>query len=154
MTGLLFVEVMSRYSNHAPPLLDKLQKLAQSVALDIEAGRPIDPAEPPRVHKLDERLDSETMARIVGEYEAGGSSESIGTLFCLSKRSVIKILREAGVKVRYPRMTEAELRRATMLYNSGSSLVEVGNRLGRDHSTIHKALQRAGVRMRDSHGRP
>lgn len=85
---------MSRYSNHVPPLLDRLQKLAQSVALDIEAGRPIDPVKSPRVHKLDERLDSETMARIVAEYEAGGSSESIGALFCLSKRSVIKILRE------------------------------------------------------------
>ncbi|TDU87557.1 hypothetical protein EV138_1081 [Kribbella voronezhensis] len=107
----------------------------------------------PRVHKLDERLDSETVAKIVAEYEAGGSSESIGALFCLSKRSVIKILREAGIKVRYPRMTEAELRRATMLYNSGSSLVGVGNRLGREHSTVYKALKRARVRMRDTHGR-
>lgn len=142
---------MSRYSNHAPPLLDRLRKLAQSIALDIEGARPID--RPPPVHKLDERLDSETMARIVAEYGAGGSSESIGALFCLSKRSVIKILCEAGIKVRYPRMTEAEIRRATMLYNDGSSLVEVGNRLGRDHSTIQKALRRAGVRMRDSHGR-
>jgi hypothetical protein len=105
------------------------------------------------VHKLDERLDAETMAQIVAEYEAGGSSASIGALFSLSKRSVIKILREAGVKVRYPRMTEAELRRAITLYSSGSSLHEVGNR-GRDHSTIHKALKRHGVRMRDSHGRP
>lgn len=105
------------------------------------------------MHKLDERLDSETMARIVAEYEAGGSSESISALFCLSKRSVIKILREAGVKIRYPRTTEAELRRATILYNQGCSLVEVGKRLERDHSAIHKALQRAGVRMRDTHGR-
>ncbi|TDD20773.1 helix-turn-helix domain-containing protein [Kribbella turkmenica] len=144
---------MRRYSNQ-PLLLDRLQKLAQSIALDINEARPIEPAEPPRVHKLDERLDSETMARIVAEYEAGGSSESIGALFRLSKRSVIKILREAGIKVRYPRMTEAEIRRATMLYNDGASLVEVGNRLGRDHTTIHKALKRHGVRMRDSHGRP
>jgi hypothetical protein len=66
----------------------------------------------------------------VAEYDAGGSSESIGALFCLSKRSVIKILREAGIKVRYPRMTEAELRRATMLYRDGYSLLEVSKRLG------------------------
>ncbi|MFC9692288.1 helix-turn-helix domain-containing protein [Kribbella sp. NPDC056951] len=144
---------MRRYSNQ-PLLLDRLQKLAQSIALDMDEARPIEPAQPSRVHKLDERLDAETMAQIVAEYEAGGSSASIGALFSLSKRSVIKILREAGVKVRYPRMTEAELRRAIALYNSGSSLLEVGNRLGRDHSTIHKALKRHGVRMRDSHGRP
>ncbi|MFD3399831.1 helix-turn-helix domain-containing protein [Kribbella sp. NPDC058693] len=144
---------MSRYSNQ-PLLLEKLQNLAVSVALETTPQKPVTEATSvPRVHKLDDRLGSETVARIVAEYEAGASSAAIGSLFSLSKKSVVKVLREAGIKVRYPRMTESELRRATMLYNDGCSLVEVGKRLGRDHSTIYKSLKRAGMRLRDTHGR-
>ncbi|MFC5265879.1 helix-turn-helix domain-containing protein [Kribbella qitaiheensis] len=145
---------MGRYSNQ-PLLLEKLQDLAASVALETTPERPVTGATPtPRVQRLDERLDGETVAQIIVEYEAGASSAAIGSMFSLSKKSVVKVLREAGINVRYPRMTESELRRATMLYNDGYSLVEVGRRLGRDHSTIYKAMKRAGMKMRDSHGRP
>ena len=124
--------------------------------MEAVASDPVRPAETAvvrRVHKLDQRIDGEQIARIVAEYEDGTSAGVIGGMFDLSKRSVIKILREAGVAIRLPRMSEAEVREATRLYASGLSLENVGKRLGRDHSTIYKALRRAGVRMRDTHGR-
>ncbi|WP_369410824.1 helix-turn-helix domain-containing protein [Kribbella voronezhensis] len=51
-------------------------------------------------------------------------------------------------------MSSAEIREAARLYGTGLSLAEVGKRMGRGYSTIHKALHRAGVRLRDTHGRP
>jgi DNA-binding CsgD family transcriptional regulator len=144
---------MSRYSN-LYPLLSRLQELAEAIASDTTGEKPVTSSTPaPRVHKLDHRLDGEQIARIVAEYEAGASAAVIGDMFSLSKRSVIKIVREAGVVIWWPRMSHAEIREATRLYAGGLSLVEVGKRLNRDHSTIYKALKRAGVRMRDSHGR-
>lgn len=122
--------------------------------MEAVASDPVRPAETAvvrRAHKLDERTDGEQIARIVAEYEAGASAAVIGEMFSLSKRSVIKILREAGIAIRLPRMSEAEVREATRLYAGGLSLVDVEKRLGRDHSTIYKALRRVGVRMRDSH---
>ncbi|MEV5967311.1 helix-turn-helix domain-containing protein [Kribbella sp. NPDC051952] len=50
-------------------------------------------------------------------------------------------------------MSSTEVRQATQLYAAGLSLADVGKRMGRSYSTIHKALKRAGVRMRDTHGR-
>lgn len=141
---------MRRYSNR-PLLLERLTRLLTEVS-DTSQIRPPD-STPPRVHKLDERLDVDAIARIVAEYEEGSSAAEIGELMSLSKRSIIKILREAGVAIRLPRMSEAEIQEATRLYASGLSLVDAGKRLNRDHSTIYKALKRMGVRMRDSHGR-
>jgi hypothetical protein len=39
------------------------------------------------------------------------------------------------------------------LYASGQSLVKIGAHLGVDASTVHKALKKAGVKLRDHHGR-
>lgn len=144
------MEVLVRYSNQTH-LLHQLRKVTEAVASD--PVRPVETAVVRRVHKLDERIDSELIARIVAEYEAGASAAVIGDMFNLSKRSIIKILREASVAIRLPRMSEAEIQEATRLYVSGLSLVDVGKRLDREHSTIYKVLKRAGVRMRDSHGR-
>lgn len=88
------------------------------------------------------------------EHEAAAIVRSHRLDVLAEQKSIVKVLREAGINVRYPRITESELRRATMLYNDGYSLVEVGRRLGRDHSTTYKAMKRAGIKMRDSHGRP
>lgn len=147
------VEVMRRYSNQAP-LLERLQKLAESVVVEATVEKPVTSATPtPRVHKLDHRIDGELVARVMAEYEAGMPAAEIGALFALGKNSVLKVLREAGIEIRLPRMTEAEVGRAIALYQGGLSLVEVGRRLDRGHSTVYKALRRRGIAMRDSHGR-
>ncbi|WP_166680281.1 helix-turn-helix domain-containing protein [Kribbella sp. VKM Ac-2566] len=39
-------------------------------------------------------------------------------------------------------MSEADATEAERLYSTGLSLADVGMRLGRDHSTIYKTLQR------------
>lgn len=86
------------------PATGEAPALGASIALETTVEKPATSSiSPPRVHKLDDRLDGETVARIVAEYGAGASSAAIGSLFQLSKKSVIKVvLREAGIKVRYP----------------------------------------------------
>jgi hypothetical protein len=36
----------------------------------------------------------------------------------------------------------------------GNSLASIGAQMGVDASTLHKALKRVGVKLRDTHGRP
>ena len=45
------------------------------------------------------------------------------------------------------------LERAKQLYAHGHSLAVIGKQVGVDASTVHKALERAGLKMRDTHGR-
>lgn len=89
----------------------------------------------------------------MADYHAGTSTTELATRYGIGKGTVLKVLREAGVELRWPRMTEPEIREATRLYESGLSLADVGKRLGRGYSTVHKALRRHGVKMRDPHGR-
>jgi DNA-directed RNA polymerase specialized sigma24 family protein len=51
-------------------------------------------------------------------------------------------------------MTPDTISKAAQLYATGLSLFEVGAHLGVDTTTVHKALKKAGVKMRDTHGRP
>lgn len=145
------VDVLTRYSNEVS-LSSRWQDLTEAVAGG--AGRRQGSSIALRVHKLDARIDGELAAHLVAEYEAGTPSTHLTAMFGLAKGSVLKVLREAGVERRLPRMSQAEIHKARRLYESGLSLVEVSKRLGRPgHSTVYQALKRAGVRMRDSHGR-
>jgi len=49
-------------------------------------------------------------------------------------------------------LTDQELAEARQLYESGLSLVAVGDRIGRHHTTVHLSLRRAGVPMRPRRG--
>jgi hypothetical protein len=83
---------MGRYSK-----LEPLQTLPEDTAY---RSLPQDP--PPRVHKLDQRLDPTVIAEIVAAYEAGTSSVKLMRTYGLGKGSVLKLLHEAGVQIRKP----------------------------------------------------
>ena len=86
------VEGLGRYS--------KLEPLKTFPEVEAYRSLPQDP--PPRVHKLDQRLDPTAIAEIVASYEAGMSSVKLMRTYGLGKGSVLKLLREAGVQIRKP----------------------------------------------------
>ena len=71
--------------------------------------------EPQRIHKLDHRLDEATKAQVVATYVEGLSALRTGERFGLSKRSVLKLVKEAGEEVRPQgvRLDHAERRRSS-----------------------------------------
>ena len=145
------VEVLSTFQKQGW-LTSHLRKLTEEIESSL--GRAGTSSKKPQRHKLDHRIDGELVARVVAEYEAGTPTTQLTRMFSLGKGSILKILREAGVELRLPRMSAAELELARQLYESGLSLVDVSKQLGRPgHSTVYQALKRSGVRMRDSHGR-
>ncbi|TDU87556.1 helix-turn-helix protein [Kribbella voronezhensis] len=146
------MEVLVRYSNHSH-LAERLRKVAEAATSDPARAYSTAPSRKVII-PLQERLTEETVRGIAELYQAGESSGRLGEMYCLPKSVVLDVLRKAGVQVRLPRMSSAEIREAARLYGTGLSLAEVGKRMGRGYSTIHKALHRAGVRLRDTHGRP
>ncbi|WP_343971651.1 helix-turn-helix domain-containing protein [Kribbella koreensis] len=75
----------------------------------------------------------------MAEYNTGTPSQRVADMFKVSKPAVLKILREAGVELRWPRITSDEIRQAAQLYESGLSLADVGKRLNREASTRREA---------------
>jgi len=72
----------------------------------------------------------------------------------ISKTSAQRLLHENAIAMRFQGLSEAEVAQATRLYEAGQSLVQVGRSLALEPTSIHDALRRAGVQMRDVHGRP
>ncbi len=109
--------------------------------------------EPSPAYKLSQRLDLKTIEQIVAGYQAGSPTAQLAKTYRLSKGSILRVLHEHDVRMRQQRLSQTDLGMAIRLYDSGLSLAAVGQRLDRDHSTVYRALQRAGVTMRDTHGR-
>jgi hypothetical protein len=63
-------------------------------------------------------------------------------------------LRHGGVELRPPqKLTPHLAKQAKQLYADGYSLAVIGKHVGLTPSAIGNALKRAGVKLRDNHGR-
>jgi hypothetical protein len=72
--------------------------------------------------------------------------------WCVSRKTVAEHLRRAGVPSRRRGLSPEQVQAAIALYAAGWSLARIGARLNCDHGVVLRALKRAGVPRRDSHG--
>lgn len=141
------VEVVGRYSNFPQPLLS-----GQSIrALQAESRSGPTQSSTPRVHAIDRRLSPDVLQQFLGDYRAGVSANQLAGRYQLSRSSVRRLLREAGVPQRYQAMTELESDQAVELYQAGLTISQVATKLDRPWSTVQTALGRRGVVMRRRH---
>ena len=144
--GLLrVVEVMGRYSNLEP----------FKVLPEVEAYRSL-PSEPaPKTHKLDQRLSPELIAELIAAYESGLPTNKLMKQFNLSKGSVLKLLREASVRLRNQGIPDEAASEVTRLYVEQEwSSQRIGDRHGCDAETVRKFLRKHGVEVRPRNGWP
>lgn len=138
---------MGRYSNIPKPLLFGQSIYSVKVTVQAEPARsPL-----PRVHALDRRLSSEAVQQLLGDYQAGISANQLAVRYQLSRSSVRRLLREAGVPRRYQAMTDGEVDQAVALYQAGLTISEVAAKLDRPWSTAQTALGRRGIVRRRRH---
>ena len=141
------VELIAQWSNlrwHKATL----RRAAKPTARRAE----VDPEPPsPRIHKLDQRLDSEILTQILNAYRAGESANSIAERFNIARNSVNSLAADAGLARRVTRLTPEDKQRVAALYVSGLSLVAVGEQFGCSPATIRNALIDIGIARRDPH---
>ena len=100
------------------------------------------------------RLRPEQVEELVIGYKRGQPSTSWPSSSGSTGRQCPGSWREkAYLAADVPYLSPAQIEQATRLYATGLSLVSVGKQLGCDGSTVHLALRKAAVRMRDIHGR-
>ena len=85
-------------------------------------------------------------------YEAGQSTQRIGSRYGMSKTRVATILREQGVPLRRQGLTDEQVSEAMQLYEAGQSLATLGAHFGVSHATIANVLKKHGVRLRPRPG--
>lgn len=144
------VELVRRYSKQA----SAWEELNRVFRLRGQTGarEPEVPVVATPRFKLDQRLDAETTARIVADYEAGAPSTQLMADFGLGKGSVLQLLHEAGVRMRGQSLSLADLDAAVAVYDSGLSLQKVGEHFGVSVDAVRNAFLRNGVQMRARRG--
>jgi hypothetical protein len=83
---------------------------------------------------------------VARRYEAGESANALAAEFEVDRRTATRIIPAAGDKVRY--RVEVDLDAARKLYETGHSLLTVGEQLGVSAATIRNLLRQAGVHTR------
>ena len=73
------------------------------------------------------------------------SGRQLAERYGLARSTVLALLKERGVGVRYPRFTEADTERAIALYKDGVRQIDIARELGRSKSAVWHVLHRAGL---------
>jgi uncharacterized protein (DUF433 family) len=97
-------------------------------------------------------LTPEDTADIVTRYQAGETTQQIGTHYGISKTRVATVLREQRVTIRRQGLTDEQAREAADLYATGRSLAWIGARFGASHTTIAAELRKQGIQLRPRPG--
>jgi transposase-like protein len=137
-------------SNSSPPPL--LRVLRAYRDLDLTGAPPVKLAtvRPKRA----KTLNAQELERIRERYLAGGvTTAELGREFGVDRQTVQRKLRAMGVRMYGSSLTADEIAEATRLYASGLTVTKVATAIGRGDNAVRNALIRAGVRLRDTHGR-
>lgn len=144
------MDLLQRYSNQAPAWAE-LARVQQTLARGEVRSEPESVVLPKR-HRIKQRFDPETRARLVAEYEAGATGIQLMRDFGIGKGTVLQILRDAGVTLRQQGLSPADRKAAIKLYQSGLSLQKVAEQFGVSANTVMLALRQAGVPLRPRPG--
>lgn len=98
-----------------------------------------------RERRIRKRLEAEKIKRLVAEYVAGIPSAELGQRYGIAKSTVLRLVRQAGERVRYPRLTAAERAQLVALHEEGWSQKDIAERLDRSPGAIWHCLRRLGL---------
>lgn len=138
------MDLVSRYSNPASPLLARVNRI---LAMAPEPSTSIKPRDA-KAHKVEQRLRPEVLTELVADYEEGLPTTYLMVKYKLGKGTVLGVLRRSGVELRNQGLPADQLEAAKALYVAGWSLVKIGEQFKCDAETVRKELKLAGLRMR------
>jgi hypothetical protein len=95
--------------------------------------------------RLLSRLSEQDIEHLVGEYAAGCTGRQLAERYGIARSTVIRLLKNRGVDVRHPRLSEADCAHAVQLYQRGVRQIDIAVELGRDKTVIWHVLRRAGA---------
>jgi uncharacterized protein (DUF433 family) len=102
------------------------------------------------MHKLAQRMTAEEVSGLQDAYKAGASLAELQEQFGLSRGSVQRVLREAGVRRRPKSLTDTEVAGLVERYEAGLTIREIAEERRLPKTTVQDALAWAGVEMRSA----
>jgi hypothetical protein len=143
------VEAIGRNSN-----LAHLSKKWHDLRKQITESSPRPPLPPQNGPKTRSKrfLTAQDITDIVNRYQAGETTQQIGTHYGISKTRVATVLRQQGITIRRQGLSAEQASEAVALYATGKSLASLGTLFGVSHTTIAAVLRQQGVDIRPRPG--
>ena len=135
------VELVGRYSNYT----EQIKRIKRLAALTRKTFPARPEVAPVPVRRVNFRLDDLLVRQLLADYQAGCPGRKLAERYGLARSTVIGLLRQHGVTVRYPRVTPDEAAEMARLYRSGMRQVDIAARFGRDPGNVWHVLKRAGA---------
>jgi uncharacterized protein (DUF433 family) len=147
--GVRKVELIGRTSNLAH-MSKRWHDLRERIIESSPRPHPLYQDRPkPRSKRV---LNPRDLTDIVARYQAGNTTQQIGTHYGISKTRVATVLREQGATIRRQGLSDEQVRDAARLYAQGASLAQIGTRFDVSHTTVAAALRRQGIKLRPRPG--
>jgi DNA-directed RNA polymerase specialized sigma24 family protein len=93
------------------------------------------------------RLAGDELSELLTSYRDGIPINDLAETFAIHRNTVMTLAKRAGAAERY-RIIDRNLDDAWSLYERGWSTARIGEHFGVTSTTVWRAFQRAGVRMR------
>jgi lambda repressor-like predicted transcriptional regulator len=127
--------------------LERLVNICRSVPL-ADSPTALDRQKPRRPR----RLTDAQRVKVRIAYKSGASMASQARRFHVTRETISRVIRGAGLTIREQRnFSPEQIAEAVVLYRQGWSLAQLGERYGFDGQTIRTHLVRDGVVMRGPH---
>ena len=106
-----------------------------------------------RIRQRQKRLTEARVGDMAARYKEGATVYELAAEFGCNRTTVAERLKRAGITMRLQSPSPEMIDEMVRLYESGLSLVKVGERVGYGASTVHNLLRSRGVQARDTYGR-
>jgi hypothetical protein len=111
-------------------------------------------ATPPLVHRqAQRRLRPTEIEQLIAAYSDGVSLKELAERFRTHWKTVSQVLKREGIPRRYRKLSPENISTAISLYEKGKSLAVVAAHFDVHPGALLPHFRRAGVTMRDTHGR-
>jgi hypothetical protein len=146
LTWAFSVEVMGFEPNHP----DQGERIEALLEIALPPLRTIKTRTTNQIHR---RLRPPEITELVSAYQGGKTVYQLAQQFSIHRNNVSKLLKREGVLLRWRSLFRSQINLAVELYREGHSAAAMAPHFEYDPGTVRLALIKAGVRMRDSHGR-
>lgn len=133
-----------------PPTHTQLQRLAHAARSLPTQPNTLIADESPR--SLRRRLEPSIITEIVERYKRGEHTTQLCVEYGVSKGSVVKLLRDEKVQLRFQPLPEDKVEEAVKLYESGTAIAPIAKILEASFGSVRSSLKREGVQLRPRGG--
>lgn len=145
---LNMMEVLQAYSNRGRHYGGRLEKIL-TVANDPAASSSPRSRAQKSSAKIIHRLTKADKAEITARYSQGASSRQLAETYSVSKTSIVALLREKGISIRYQGINDSQIQEIIQHYAAGASLAATGDTYGVSAETVRNLLMKHGFTLRN-----